>query len=41
MNGIFLNGASGIEYFYTPYFVVETRWHPGSAGRLHCLKQGG
>jgi hypothetical protein len=31
MNGVFLTGASGIEYFYTPYLVTETRWHPDPA----------
>ena len=27
MGGILLTGASGIEYFYTPYRVGETLWH--------------
>ena len=31
MNGVFLTGASGIEYFYTPYPFAETRWHPDPA----------
>jgi hypothetical protein len=31
MNGVFLTGASGIEYFYTPYVFSETRWHPDPA----------
>jgi len=31
MNGVFLTGASGIEYFYTPYLFSETRWHPDPA----------
>jgi hypothetical protein len=30
MDGIFLTGASGIEYFYTPY-LFGTRWHPDPA----------
>jgi hypothetical protein len=31
MNGVFLTGASGIEYFYTPYLFSEARWHPDPA----------
>jgi hypothetical protein len=31
MNGVFLAGASGIEYFYTPYLLSEARWHPDPA----------
>jgi hypothetical protein len=31
MNGVFLTGASGIEYFYTPYLFVEAGWHPDPA----------
>jgi hypothetical protein len=31
MNGVFLTGASGIEYFYTPYLFTEACWHPDPA----------
>jgi hypothetical protein len=31
MNGVFLTGASGIDYFYTPYLFSEARWHPDPA----------
>jgi hypothetical protein len=31
MNGVFLTGASGIEYFYTPYLFAEAGWHPDPA----------
>ena len=31
MNGVFLTGASGIEYFYTPTLFSEARWHPDPA----------
>jgi hypothetical protein len=31
MNGVFLTGASGIEYFYTPYLFTEARWQPDPA----------
>ena len=31
MNGVFLTGASGIEYFYTPYLFSETRWRADPA----------
>jgi len=31
MSGVFLTGASGIEYFYTPYLFSEARWHPDPA----------
>jgi hypothetical protein len=31
MNGVFLAGASGIEYFYTPYPLAETGWHADPA----------
>ena len=31
MNGVFLTGASGIEYFYTPYLFAGMRWHPDPA----------
>ena len=31
MNGVFLTGASGIEYFYTPYPFAETAWHADPA----------
>jgi hypothetical protein len=31
MNGVFLTGASGIEYFYTPYLFAETAWHADPA----------
>ena len=31
MNGVFLTGQSGIEYFYTPYLFSETRWHADPA----------
>jgi hypothetical protein len=31
MNGVFLTGASGIEYFYTPYLFSEAHWHPDPA----------
>jgi hypothetical protein len=42
MNGICLSGASGIEYFYTPYFIAETRWHPNPASyAFDCLEEGG
>lgn len=31
MDGVFLTGASGIEYFYTPYLFGETGWHADPA----------
>ena len=31
MSGVFLTGASGIEYFYTPYVFGETGFHPDPA----------
>ena len=31
MTGVFLTGASGAEYFYTPYPFAETRWHADPA----------
>jgi hypothetical protein len=50
MDGVFLAGASGVEYFYTPYLFDETRWHAdpanyafaqlGEAGVWHVLYIG-
>jgi len=50
MNGVFLTGASGIEYFYTPYLSSEARWHadpanyafgyPDEGGTWHILYVG-
>jgi hypothetical protein len=31
LNGVFLTGASGIEYFYTPYLFSDARWHSDPA----------
>ena len=31
MNGVFLTGQSGIEYFHTPYLFGEARWRPDPA----------
>jgi hypothetical protein len=31
MSGVFLTGASGIEYFYTAYPFAETGWHADPA----------
>lgn len=50
MNGVFLTGASGIEYFYTPYLCSEARWqsdpanyafgHPDENGTWHLAYIG-
>jgi len=31
MTGVFLTGASGIEYFYTPYLFAQSGFHPDPA----------
>jgi len=31
MISVILTGASGIEYFYTPYLFAEALWHPDPA----------
>ena len=31
MNGVLLKGASGFEYFYTPYPFAGMRWHADPA----------
>jgi hypothetical protein len=31
MTGVILTGASGAEYFYTPYAFAATRWHADPA----------
>jgi hypothetical protein len=42
MTGVFLAGASGIEYFYTPYLFTETAWHPDPANyAFGYLDEGG
>lgn len=43
MSGVFLTGASGIEYFYTPYPFAETGWHPDPANYAfgHLDESGG
>jgi len=40
MNGVFLTGASGIEYFYTPYLPAETRWHADPANYAFGSQDG-
>jgi len=40
MNGIILTGASGREYFYTPY-PWATRWHPDPANYAFAFQDEG
>jgi hypothetical protein len=50
MNGVFLTGASGIDYFYTPYLFSEAHWHsdpanyvfgyPNESGTWHLVYIG-
>ena len=39
MNGVFLTGASGKEYFYTPY-PWATRWHADPANYAFGWQEG-
>jgi hypothetical protein len=42
MNGVFLTGASWIEYFYTPYLFAAAGWHPDPANYAFAhLDDGG